>query len=574
MELKTCNKLFFFGRKYKKNIIFIILTVIVISFFGNNLWWAKESPVCFYEDSLCNMLWAVYFGKYFKQDNSTCKPELVRILQEYTIDGGVAYSSEYNDFFRGPICAGKITLKRLLNFHLPPLWSMFLGVIFALFGFHLWVFYFAQSLLGAATIIATYFLGKKIHSSSLGILSAFILSTLPDFISVIRQGFLEVMITPVLLLGMIAVIRIINNPLRKKHYIFLGVVCGIGMLIKNTFLLYNFVFLFVITGFIGRKVNYRNILIVIGIMFFVPLWWHICAYREVTDYFNLALLKSRIYQIYPDYSHVFYMLKNIQLGNIFFIFFAVGVIYFFRKAKTKNLLAVFIFVFLGYVFSYSSSLAVIVRHYYPFLPFLTFIVCYGILNLGRFKRYVIIGVLFFGFFQGYGWLMLKSPWLDQMQHFYYQVGVRKISHFFVFYAGDINSNKLFSIFSPLPNMRQKEVYETIKGIPSLSGVRIVQIQDLGGGDTLERRALCSYLTLQSAFEGYPLIVEHIFCPSRFMDTMICEDRIWIFLRGYRDIIDAPRRINSPDNLTYIKSISFSSQLRCDLFKEKTNFKIF
>jgi hypothetical protein len=552
-----------FKQRYSKIIISVGLSLIIFGYILNNLFWGIKSPIYFYRDSIMNIHWAVCYGKTLRNEVSAYHPDLFDILESNHIkrDSNIYYPEEYSKIFKGPIAKKeKITIKDLLKFHHPPLWFTFLGGLFAVFGFQIWIIYFAQTILGAITIWLTYLAAKKILSPTTGLLSAFILSTLPSFLIITRQGFLEAMICPMVLIGIMLVDYILKNPIRLAYYLILGFVCSIGMLIKSTFFIYSISFFIVIIVFVDKKrISYslflKNLIFSIVLNIFIALPWYIYAYESFLYYFITSLCKGRAqFLLDPKNILIIFNILNGQLGSILFILLIIEIIYFCFKPRL-NVTSLTFFLILGYLLTIFLPLAV--RHFSPFLPLATMLICYGITDLSRFKQWIITGLIIFGLIRGYGWFFPNFFQTDQMSYFYDDTGIKEVKHSYSIYVTDINS-RLFSSFAPLPDMQQKTVYNTIKEIPTLSGLKLAKIIN-PDAHILEAKTLAGALSLYSMLESYPLIIED----PNITKYRPFRNRIWIFLRSSGNSI-----INIKDaELNYITNVPLSYTVSCDIFRE-------
>lgn len=560
-----------FKQRYSKIIIAASLLLIIFGYVSNNLFWGVESPIYFYRDSIMNIHWAVYYGKQLRNEELAYRPDLFQLLEDNNInrDTNIYYGEGYSDIFKGPISKKeKINISQLLKFHHPPLWFVFLGSLFWVFAFKLWVIYLAQTILGGVTIWLTYLVAKKNYSATTGLLSAFILSTLPSFLIITRQGFLETMVCPVMLIGVMLVERILKYPLKRVYYILFGLICGIGLLVKSAFLPYIIIFFLVIFTFGDKRKIFclsflRNLLISTILIVLIALPWYIYAHESLLDYSISSIDKGRTHSLL-DIKSIFVMLpilKNVQLGDVLFILLILLLIRFCVKMKLPVFHLIF-FLICGYLFTVLLPHAVIVRHFSPFLPLVIILICCGIIDLTRFKRWIIASLVILGFIHGYGWMIPWLPQLDQMRYFYDDIGTKKVKHPYSIYAANINSNNPFSSFVPLPKMRQREIYNKIKEIPFSSGLRLIKIIN-SNKHILEAKTLAGALSLYSMFESYPLIVES----PDITKYKIFKDRIWVFLRNAGENVDLPSIDGERLRLKYVVSVPLTPMIICDIFRE-------
>jgi len=499
---------------------------------------------------------------------------LFKILGNHTLQiNPYIYYQEYADFLAGPFTIQKeISFIDLLKFHHPPLWFMFLGAMFWLFGFHVWVIYFSQTVLGVFTLWLAYAVGRKIWGHSVGLLSALVLSTLPSFLIITRQGYLETMICPILLIGVALVYSILEYPLTCRNYILLGLLCGVGMLIKSTFLFYAFLFFAVLIIFVDKKmisskVLLKNIALFFSLMILIALPWYTYAYKNILYYYLLLIDKGIVSSLFDATKGIFAilpLLQNIQLGSFMFFISILSFISLYIKPKFHTVWITF-FLVLGYSLTAMSCLSIIARHFSPFLPLLIMPVCYGIINLPWFKHYVVLCLVIFCCIQGYGWFMPSFIQINQMRYFYDDIGMSKSGkEEYHSYVTDVNPGDLFSSFAPLPAMQQKTVYEKIKNInfnSDLKLVRIISHRDL----RLEKNTLGGALSLYSMLETYPLLIEDV----NAVPFKVCfpQERIWVFLRYSNESVDFSILDGNEVTLIQSGSVSLLPTVTCDIFSE-------
>ena len=558
------------SQRYSRIIILISLLTIISGYIANNLLWGLRSPIYFYRDSLMNIQWAVHYGKFFRNERLVYNPDLVQVLQEKNIqrDTNLYYREEYNETLKGPISGKKkITLQDLLKFHHPPLWFIYLGSFFAIFGFQSWAIFIAQAILGGITIWLTYILGKKVCSVPVGVVSAFMLSTLPSFLSLTRQGFLEAMVLPVLLLAIIYIDYILKYPSKRIYYLIFSSVCIIGILAKSIFFLYVLLLIVIAIIFSDKKYLRRSIYnfsVSIGTIILASLLWQLYNHEKLSFYYNMAIDKGMAQTLFNpgNIINMLLVLKNVQLENVLFILFILAVVIFYIKGRPANISYVVFFLIFGYVIIIFMPFAVIVRHFSPFLPLVIIVTCSVLMSFKYVRLHTIVFLLVFSLVRGYGWLIPNFPLLDQKLYFYDDIGTKRVKHSYSIYARDVEPHS-FSAFAPLGPLRQRAIYGAIKKISSFSGVRVVRI--IGPGKyAFEKKFLGGALSLYSIYENYPLIVEG---PYREQYTPF-EDRIWIILRDSEKDVDFSKgTLRDSSRLKYITGVLLSAKVMCDIFKE-------
>lgn len=569
-----------FNFSYSRIYIRVSLLLIIGCFIGNNLFFCKKSPVYFFRDSIMNINWAVCYGKCMQKKQAILYPDFFRALASkgIAVEGSIYYWRNYEDGFTRdcyPASFKKINLDLcyFLKHHHLPLWFLFLGGLFVICGFKVWVIFFAQAILGGITLWIVYFAAKKIHSSGAGLLSAFVLSSLPFFLMISRQGFLEVMLFPAVLIVFIISKYILCFTDKRKYYLFLGIVFGAGMLIKVSFLIVVIVTLFVLGVFVwkrkkDRRFFLKNIFVSISIAGTFSLPFYVFCSKCLWPYTKGMILKGKKdFFIDPHCIEVLVsILKNVELGSILFVFFVFSLIYYMIKPRLKTSFLM-VFIIFGMLFTVIIPMSLTARHYILFLPLIVILICCFVMDLPKLKRVIILFLVIFSFIRGYGWLFSGFFPVDQMRYFYDEIGTTKVAQKYGCYAKDVISPGQFSSLCPLPAMRQREVYDEIKKISVASELKVVRIIDFDKY-TLEKKILSGALSLFSGFEDKPIFIE-MFESAKygFFNSKPFDGRVWIFLRGDDEnaVLSGEYGGNVP--LKYVTSIFLSSGISCDILKE-------
>jgi len=185
------------------------------------------------------------------------------------------------------------------------------------------------------------------------------------------------------------------------------------------------------------------------------------------------------------------------------------------------------------------------------------------MDLSKFGRLILPFLLIFSFVRGYGWLIPKISRLDTMRHFYYEIVTMDVLNENRVFVEDINTSNPFSSFAPLPRWKQRAVYDEIKKIPTLYGLKLVKVKGTDKKHVLEKRTLSGALSLYGMLEDFPLIIEE---PDYKFHGSV-KDRIWVFLRDSDKDINLPNTDEKETKLKYVTSVFLSSAVTCDILIE-------
>ncbi len=266
--------------------------------------------------------------------------------------------------------------------------------------------------------LSTYTIAKEITDRKAGLLAMFLVSMYPLVFESSRQYSLDFPLTAFVALAINLLLKT-NYFANLRYSVFLGISCGIAMLIKGQFILFFiFPFLMVLSRCLSRKNRNQfsaSILLNIFIFFITgvlisSLWWgnkisstiegltiHIVSHNK--------FLESGIPVKMNSLAFYLFHLKALgfdSLGIIFSSIFLFSLPYFSRhKIKYKSLLVNWIFIPIM-VF----SVFFVVKHsrfLMPILPAIAIVSACGIqvINNRKFKNSIIFFIILFGLIQYY-----------------------------------------------------------------------------------------------------------------------------------------------------------------------------
>ena len=242
-------------------------------------------------------------------------------------------------------------------------------------------------------VVLTYILGDKYFNKDIGLLSAFIVATIPLFGAYSVMLYLDVLIAALTVLAFLC--------LFKKRYFWLGVVVALMFLEKrNSYLLFPFFFIYVLVfsegTFKNRLKNTVFFLVPLIVLTLPDFQFRYTKIGSLTH--HPAVIKHPLYTA-PDLKYVFihpeswrYEPSNIIkfLGIPFLAGFIIYIIRFrgFEKSREeKILLAAIVSYFIFYLYLFRDNLAV--RYMSPIIP-ITCILCAKAFCLYSGKRKVLV----------------------------------------------------------------------------------------------------------------------------------------------------------------------------------------
>lgn len=284
----------------------------------------------------------------------------------------------------------------------PPLTAFLSLPIFKLFGASQKAVSFGIGIYSLFVVIfTTYLLAKELYSKEVGLLSAFILSSLP-----IVFGHSRTCMSDLLLAGWVTFsILLMTQPevfISLKFIIPFGIVISLGMLTRISYPLYVLgPFIYTIIKSAKRNIKtYLNLFLIILIAFFICSFWYLPnAFKTADEYIKIG--QFRLAHITSDmfFNYVYDTLLEDWLGVVCIILFFLAVL---RPNKIRQprrpLFLIWIIVpyFILSFMEFQNP-----RFIIPILPALAVIDSFYILNIQRasYRKAMVIFIVFLGIAQ-------------------------------------------------------------------------------------------------------------------------------------------------------------------------------
>lgn len=297
-----------------------------------------------------------------------------------------------------------------------PGYSMFLS-LFLLLNDSFFNLRLASLILGVTSILLAYYIGKKIHTKQLGLISSFFIAInyfhIENSTIVMRELFTLVIIQVFFL--------ILFNIEKKKFLFFLiGIVTGYISITTGVWPLFVFI-LFVYLILTLKKISINCIIIFLSGFFISSIHWILITKKYFGEFYysNLKFypyVENWVAMMYdsgfPDIEnfwqtvnlkeylskHFFWLIENLYTSSlvltptfIYFLFFLLIPLCFYGALKLKKngfiLIFFSIIYFLGLCFaSYSSKGQLFTRHFLPLLSSVSLLLASGIIPVINFYR--------------------------------------------------------------------------------------------------------------------------------------------------------------------------------------------
>jgi len=284
----------------------------------------------------------------------------------------------------------------------PPLTAFLSLPIFKLFGASQKAVSFGIGIYSLFVIIfTTYLLAKELYSKEVGLLSAFILSSLP-----IIFGHSRACMSDLLLAGWVTFsILLMTQPevfISLELIILFGIVIGLGMLTRISYPLYVLgPFIYTIIKNPKRNIKtYFNLFLIILIAFSICLFWYLPnAFKTADEYIKIGQFRLAHINSAMLFNYVYDTLLKDWLGVVCIILFFLALL---RQNKIKQPRRILFLIWIAVPYFILSFMEFKnPRFIIPILPALAVIDSFYIFNIQRafYRKAMIIFIVFLGIAQ-------------------------------------------------------------------------------------------------------------------------------------------------------------------------------
>ena len=184
-----------------------------------------------------------------------------------------------------------------------PLYPVWLAAVYGISGGSVHAVPYFQSLLGVATILITFFLGKSIFGPRAGLLASFWVSASYVLVQQPLHLLSEALYTPVLLLLMLSLAKAFSEPTRYRFFA-AGALIGVANLVRPALLFFP-LFLAVLIPFVqDRKKMAKYWFGLCAVSFLVVLPWILHNHLKYRAIIPLQTSNAILWQGSPEYYHL------------------------------------------------------------------------------------------------------------------------------------------------------------------------------------------------------------------------------------------------------------------------------
>jgi uncharacterized membrane protein len=241
----------------------------------------------------------------------------------------------------------------------PPLYIWLTGISYVIFGINEFSSRLISALAGFGTVFLVYFIGKKVFSKDIGLLSGLLLGLNPFFCFWTRQGQLDVLLLFFICLSSFFYLKSNNYQQddKKKNifYILCGIAAGLGLMTKlfvASFVILTILFYEILSS---NKFNFRGVILMIIFSVLTALPWHLFMQIKYGNgdpffFFNQAEIVKRTFEGIEGNTKqlgIIYYLNQIIIFSPYL--FAFSVYGFYKAFPNKTIDRLFILWFILYL---------------------------------------------------------------------------------------------------------------------------------------------------------------------------------------------------------------------------------
>lgn len=181
-----------------------------------------------------------------------------------------------------------------------PLYPIWLAGIYLVSGGSYEAIPYAQSLLGALTILLTYVLGHRVFGHTAGLIAALFATFNPIHIHWTCRLYSEVLYTPTLLLVTLTLWDAFHKP-GARRFFWAGAIVGVSNLVRPALLLFPVFLTALLFLVLHRRQALRYGLIYSGVSLLIVTPWVIHNYVRYHAWFPLQTSSAILWQASPEY---------------------------------------------------------------------------------------------------------------------------------------------------------------------------------------------------------------------------------------------------------------------------------
>jgi 4-amino-4-deoxy-L-arabinose transferase-like glycosyltransferase len=214
---------------------------------------------------------------------------IIRIIVSFSVGEPptAGDATQYQQIAKNISCGNGFMFEGLPSAYRPPIYPLFLAIIYYIFGDSYFYIYFFQSLIGSTVVIITYFIGKSIFSSRIGVLSSAIMALHPAQIFSTSLLLTEILNTFLLCLAFLSIIYTFKN-YNYLLAILSGILLGLSTLCHPSGLLIPLIIFLSIVIFQNEKAKIKLAFLVLIISFTTLAPWTYRNYKEFDEFILIS----------------------------------------------------------------------------------------------------------------------------------------------------------------------------------------------------------------------------------------------------------------------------------------------
>jgi 4-amino-4-deoxy-L-arabinose transferase-like glycosyltransferase len=238
-------------------------------------------------------------------------------------------------------------------------------------------------------VLSTYYLGKKLYDTKIGLLSAFILSFSPIYIFFSQKILAE---TVFITLSSLALTTFYIGIEKNKKFIYISAfLTGISILTKYFgFFLLIFYLIYILLRKKISMIKEKEFYLILIILFLTLTPWFLINNLYYGNPIGGMFENADIYlPLHANEPFYFFFVNSWQIFGLTFIFIPIGLYYSIKKFDNNNLLVLIACVLPFIVFSLTQHKEI--RYMTAFLPAFSCVSAYGIQNIPKkLKVYTLV----------------------------------------------------------------------------------------------------------------------------------------------------------------------------------------
>lgn len=328
-------------------------------------------------------------------------------------------------------------------FH-PPLVGMIISPFYSFFGKNIDVTVIFMNIIFLPILLVsiyklTLLLSKK---PFIALLSSFIIITYPTIITLSRYYMFELPLAALVSLA-IYYLFLVNDFTNRKYSILLGIILGLGMLIKLSFIIFVFLPLIYIMFKIPNHKYLKNVFITLSIFLFITGLWYLPLCPQYIKKLFHAATYTGLMESDPKWSSLegitYYVLLliNSQLSFFYVLLFIIALALFIHSPLPKKTIFYLWLIIPYIIFTFVWSKED--RYIVPYLPAFAIITAVG---LGTIKRNIIRRIPF-SFLIIYGVLQFTTctwaiPWFPE------KISLKNLDKIYFFHQAPYTQRNFYS----------------------------------------------------------------------------------------------------------------------------------